>query len=63
MLPILKHIHYCITRTRTDSESCLYVGVPLEGCISLAFRIPEMQVRLAKLRKLPDAEVRFFYEG
>ncbi|RIE17651.1 hypothetical protein [Candidatus Cryosericum septentrionale] len=28
----------------------------------LAFRIPEMQVTLAKLRKLPDAEVRFFYE-
>jgi len=33
-----------------------------EAVSVLAFRIPEMQVRLAKLRKLPDAEVRFFYE-
>jgi len=28
----------------------------------LAFRVPEMQVRLAKLRKLLDTDVWFFYE-
>jgi hypothetical protein len=34
VLLILKHIYHCITRTRTDSKSCLYVGVPLGGRIS-----------------------------
>jgi len=33
-----------------------------EAVSVLAFRVPEMQVKLAKLRELRDAEVRFFRE-
>jgi len=33
-----------------------------EAVSVLAFRVPEMQLRLAKLRELRDAEVRFFRE-
>jgi hypothetical protein len=62
VLLILKHIHHCIMRTRTDRTYCLYVGIPLGGCISLGFLASEMQVRLAKLRELPGPEVRFFQE-
>jgi hypothetical protein len=33
-----------------------------EAVSVLAFRVPEMLVKLAKLRELRDAEVRFFRE-
>jgi len=33
-----------------------------EAVSVLVFRVPEMQAKLAKLRELRDAEVRFFRE-
>jgi hypothetical protein len=46
---------------QTGLTVCTWVFL-WEAVSILAFRVPAMQVRLVKPRKLLDAEVRFFYE-